>query len=220
MGPVLGIGLQRVLRRRLTRIVSRGFDQAIERTGPALAAALKDGQPTQAALGFARSCGVEFSAIGQKDGKLHFTKTAPGRATAELLPEIFEETLKQMDELVPKRMRWGASEAEFVRPVHWVLMRLGDAVLPARLLDTDAGATTRGHRFHAPQALVVPAPSDYAQVLREQGFVIADFAERRARIREAHRRKLEKQRAALLAKPVERRLNEFAPRDRGIEKRG
>jgi glycyl-tRNA synthetase beta chain len=64
-------------------------------------------------------------------------------------------------------------------------MRFGDEVVPARLLDTDAGATTRGHRFHAPQALAVPAPADYAKVLREQGSVLADFAERRERIRDA-----------------------------------
>ncbi|MDP3294762.1 MAG: glycine--tRNA ligase subunit beta [Nevskia sp.] len=82
-------------------------DQAVERSGPAVAAATKDGVPTPAALGFAKTCGVEFAELGEKNGKLHFSKLQPGKATAALLPEIFEETLKSMDELVPKRMRWG-----------------------------------------------------------------------------------------------------------------
>ena len=157
-------------------------DQAIERTGPALAAALKDGQPTQAALGFARSCGVEFSAIGQKDGKLHFTKTAPGRATAELLPEIFEETLKQMDELVPKRMRWGSSDETFVRPVQWIVCLLGEEVVPLRRFGLESGRITYGHRFHAPAAITLKAPADYAGALRAAS-VWSDVAERKAEIR-------------------------------------
>ena len=98
-------------------VPERQPDQTLERLGPALAAALKDGQPTPAALGFARSCGVEFAALGEKDGKLHFVRQAPGRTTADLLPEIFEDTLKAMDALVPKRMRWGAGDETFVRPV-------------------------------------------------------------------------------------------------------
>ncbi len=86
--------------------------QSIDLTGPALNVALKDGAPTPAALGFAKKCGVEFSALGQKDGKLHYAKREPGKPTAELIPAIFEETLKSMDELVPKRMRWGLGGLE------------------------------------------------------------------------------------------------------------
>lgn len=81
-------------------------------------------------------------------------------------------------------MRWGASQAEFVRPVHWVVLRFGDDVLDATLLDTRAGSTTRGHRFHAPGELSLPSPADYADVLRKSGHVIAHFGERRERIRE------------------------------------
>jgi glycyl-tRNA synthetase beta chain len=157
-------------------------DQAIERTGPALAAALKDGQPTPAALGFAKSCGVEFSALGQKDGKLHFSKTAPGRATADLLPEIFEETLKQMDELVPKRMRWGSGEETFVRPVQWIVCLLGADVVPLQRFGLTAGNTSFGHRFHAPAPIVLKAPADYAPALRAAS-VWAEVAGRKAEIR-------------------------------------
>jgi len=157
-------------------------EQAIERLGPALAAAYKDGQPTPAALGFAKSCGVDFSALGQKDGKLHFSRTAPGRATAELLPEIFEETLKQMDELVPKRMRWGSGEETFVRPVQWIVCLLGRDVVPLRRFGLSAGRTTCGHRFHAPAPIELQAPADYAPALRRAS-VWARVAERRTEIR-------------------------------------
>ncbi|PPE74886.1 glycine--tRNA ligase subunit beta [Solimonas fluminis] len=157
-------------------------DQAIERTGPALAAALKDGQPTPAALGFAKSCGVEFSALGQKDGKLHFSRTAPGRATAALLPEIFEETLRQMDELVPKRMRWGSGEETFVRPVQWIVCLFGSDVITLQRFGLTAGNTTFGHRFHAPAPILLKTPADYAPALRAAS-VWADVAERKAEIR-------------------------------------
>ncbi|MGQ0620852.1 MAG: glycine--tRNA ligase subunit beta [Panacagrimonas sp.] len=163
-------------------IAERQPDQSVERLGPALAAAIKDGKPTPAALGFARSCGVEFLALGQKDGKLFFSKTAPGRMTRDLIPEIFEETLKQMDELVPKRMRWGSGDETFVRPVEWLCCLLGREVVPLRRFGLDAGRLSYGHRFHAPEPLTLAVPADYAPALL-QAYVQADVAARKAVIR-------------------------------------
>ncbi len=157
-------------------------EQALERLGPAVAAAFKDGQPTPAALGFAKSCGVEFAALGQKDGKLHFAKTQPGQDTAALLPEIFEETLKQMDELVPKRMRWGAGSETFVRPVQWLLCLFGNAVVPLQRFGLTADRLSYGHRFHAPAAITLDAPGDYENLLRDAK-VWANVASRKARIK-------------------------------------
>ena len=163
-------------------VPERQPDQTVERLGPAVAAAFKDGQPTPAALGFAKSCGVEFSAIGQKDGKLHFVRQAAGRATAELLPEIFEDTLKAMDELVPKRMRWGSGTETFVRPVQWLTCLLGEAVVPLQRFGLTAGNTTYGHRFHAPDAITLRTPAEYAPVLKAAK-VWADVDSRKAEIR-------------------------------------
>ncbi len=163
-------------------VIAQQPEQRVERLGPALKAAIKDGQPTPAALGFAKSCGVAFEALGEKDGKLHFVKLAPGRATAELLPEIFDETLKQMDELVPKRMRWGTSDDTFVRPLQWLVCLLGDTVVPLQRFGLTAGARTYGHRFHAPAAIVLEAPDRYESALRE-ACVWADVATRRGEIR-------------------------------------
>jgi glycyl-tRNA synthetase beta chain len=158
-------------------------DQQIERFGPAITAALKDGQPTPAALGFAKSCGVEFSAIGQKDGKLHYAKSATGKKTVELIPEIFEETLKQMDELVPKRMRWGSGSETFVRPVQWIVALLGNEVIPLKRFDLTAGRKTYGHRFHAPAAIELKSPAEYADKLKA-AHVWADVASRKANIKQ------------------------------------
>ena len=160
----------------------RQADQNIERKGPQLAAAFKDGQPTPAALGFAKSCGVEFKDLKQENGNLVFRKKQKGRKTLELLAEIFEETLKQMDQLVPKRMRWGAGEETFVRPVQWMVALYGNKLVPLERFGLKAGRKTYGHRFHAPKAIVLKTPDDYGPALWDAR-VWADFAGRRDEIR-------------------------------------
>jgi glycyl-tRNA synthetase beta chain len=167
-------------------------EQHVERLGPALAAALKDGQPTPAALGFARSCGVPFAELGEKDGKLHFSRRAPGKPTVELIGDIFEETLKQMDELVPQRMRWGSRDDSFVRPVLWLACLFGADVVPLQGFGLDSGRLTYGHRFHAPAAIPLAGPENYVEALRA-AHVWADVASRKAEIR----RQIERQAAAL-----------------------
>ncbi|TXH03268.1 MAG: glycine--tRNA ligase subunit beta [Nevskiaceae bacterium] len=167
-------------------------EQKIDLTGPALGAALKDGQPTPAALGFARKCGVEFSALGQKDGKLHYAKTEAGRRTLDLIPEIFEETLRQMDELVPKRMRWGSGEETFVRPVQWLTALLGSDIVPLKRFGLTSGRVTYGHRFHAPAAIELKSPVDYIEKLKAAQ-VWAEVTARKAEIK----RQIEAQAAAL-----------------------
>ena len=166
--------------------------QAVDLTGPALNVALKDGQPTPAALGFARKCGVEFAALGQKDGKLHYARQEPGKRTAELIPPIFEDALKGMDELVPKRMRWGDGEETFVRPVSWLLALFGGDVLPLARFGLHSGRLTYGHRFHAPAAIALAKPSDYEASLKAAK-VWAEVETRRADIR----RQIEAKSAAL-----------------------
>jgi glycyl-tRNA synthetase beta chain len=159
--------------------------QSIKLKGPPVSAAFdKDGKPTAAATKFAEKCGAEVSALTRiSEGKgefLYFAGSKPGLATAGLLAGIVQRSLDQLP--IPKRMRWGASSAEFVRPVHWLVLLFGAEVIPARILDTDAGRATRGHRFMAPQEFPLARPSDYENVLREHGKVIPDFGERRVRI--------------------------------------
>lgn len=161
--------------------------QSLKIKGPPVSAAFdKSGKPTVAAQKFAEKCGVEVGALTRvTEGKgefLYFEGSKPGVATVTLLPGIVEKSLAALP--IPKRMRWGAGDAEFVRPVHWIVLLFGGDVIPARILDTDAGRLTRGHRFMAPPApLPLATPSDYSKTLFD-AHVIADFAARRERIRE------------------------------------
>jgi len=161
--------------------------QSIKLKGPPLSAAFgKDGAPGPAALKFAEKCGVAVGALTRvTEGKgefLYFEGSKPGQQTASLLAGIVQRSLDALP--IPKRMRWGASSAEFVRPVHWLVLLYGSEVIPARILDTDAGNATRGHRFMAPQSLPLTQPAEYEGTLREAGKVIADFRTRRELIRE------------------------------------
>jgi glycyl-tRNA synthetase beta chain len=168
------------------RLVARQPDQNIKRRGPPVSASFDGaGQPTRAALAFAESCGVTVDALQKLDeGKgqfLFFIGTKPGAAVTELLPQIVHSSLEGLP--IPRRMHWGSGTAEFVRPVHWLVMLYGKDVLPARLLETDAGSQTQGHRFHAPKPIRITSPAAYARTLSERGFVLPDFAARRELIK-------------------------------------
>ncbi len=160
-------------------------DRQIERRGPALSAAYKDGAPTKAAIGFARSCGVEVDQLMQletdKGTWLAHRFEQPGEAVSALLPDIIAKAVAALP--VPKNMRWGASRVEFSRPVHWLVALYGDAVIDADILGVTAGRETRGHRFHAPASIALAHADDYLDAL-EEAYVLADRQRRRERIRE------------------------------------
>jgi glycyl-tRNA synthetase beta chain len=161
-------------------------DRDTERFGPAVKAAFDaDGAPTKAAQGFAKSCGVEVSelATAEKDGveKLYFSSVEKGRTTVELVPELISKAMQQLP--IPKRMRWGASREEFVRPVHWLTVLFGHEVIPMTLFAVESCGTTRGHRFLSNEELLLDSAADYEQVLEETGNVIPDFDKRRDSVR-------------------------------------
>ncbi|PYB86357.1 MULTISPECIES: glycine--tRNA ligase subunit beta [Pseudomonas] len=152
-------------------------DRSINIDGPPVQAAFNaEGQPTQAALGFAKKCGVELSDIDQSGPKLRFSQHIPGKATVSLLPTIVEDSLNDLP--IPKRMHWGASREEFVRPTQWLVMLLGDQVVDCTILAQKAGRESRGHRFHHPENVLITTPANYVEDLRK-AHVLADFAERR-----------------------------------------
>jgi glycyl-tRNA synthetase beta chain len=169
------------------RLAARQPDQTIERRGPPVTAAFDaDGVPTRAAQAFAASCKVSVEALERRDEAkgafLYYVGVKAGAPAVELLPGLVQGALDALP--IPRRMRWGAGEAQFVRPVHWIVMLYGKEVVPAHLLDTPAGNLTRGHRFHAPKPLRLSSPSAYERALRERGHVVADFQARRSLIRE------------------------------------
>ncbi len=162
-------------------------DREVERKGPALKAAFDDdGNPTKAVQGFARSCGVAVEELQQQETDkgtwLVFRATEQGKALDALIEDIIAQVLNRLP--VPKRMRWGDHDAEFVRPVHWVVVMHGSKTLPCQVMGIASGNATRGHRFHANQDFVLEQANDYASVLREQAWVMADVADRKAAIRE------------------------------------
>ncbi len=152
-------------------------DRSINLDGPPRQAAFDaEGNPTQAALGFAKKCGVELSEIDQSGPKLRFSQRIVGKPTASLLPTIVEDSLNDLP--IPKRMRWGARKVEFVRPTQWLVMLLGDQVVDCTILAQKAGRESRGHRFHHPENVRISAPANYAEDLRK-AYVLADANERR-----------------------------------------
>ncbi|RUM94589.1 MAG: glycine--tRNA ligase subunit beta [Thiothrix sp.] len=161
-------------------------DKNIERRGPALTAAFDDsGNPTKAAQGFAQSCGVNVDDLERMENKkgswLCFRSEQKGAAARELLPSIISDALAKLP--IPKWMRWGAGDAEFVRPVHWIILLHGGDIVPAEILGISASNQTRGHRFHHPETLTILEPSSYATLLEERGYVIADFEQRKEIVR-------------------------------------
>ena len=171
---------------RVAAVADRQPDQQIRRQGPAIANAFEaSGAPTKAALGFAASCGVSVEQLERVEGPkgqiLQFVGSRIGATTAALLPGLVNAALAALP--IARRMRWGAGEQEFVRPVHWVVMLLGSAVVEGEILGVRAGKNSRGHRFHAPRELAISSPSKYCDTLFTRGFVMADVQARRERIR-------------------------------------
>jgi len=161
-------------------------DKEVERRGPALTAAFDgDGNPTKATEGFARSCGVTPDQLEtmetDKGAWLIYRSSQSGQPTTELIPAILNEALHRLP--IPKRMRWGDLDAEFVRPVHWVVLLFGDDVIDAEVLSVRSGRDTYGHRFHHPAPIYLGEPAAYAPLLETTGRVMADFAKRREAIR-------------------------------------
>ena len=187
-GDVQSFATPRRIAVLVKRLVSQQSEQDVRRKGPPVAAAFDAaGQPTRAASAFAESCGVAIEALQKlEEGKgtfLFYIGKKAGANTVELLPRIVQASLDALP--IPKRMRWGAGTAEFVRPVHWLVMLYGSEVIKASVLDVPAGQHTRGHRFMAPKEIKVTSPASYAKALRDRGKVIPAFEERREIIRAA-----------------------------------
>jgi glycyl-tRNA synthetase beta chain len=173
----------------IRRLAEKPPDQLVKRRGPPLSASFDAaGEPTRAAVAFAHSCGVALESLTrERDAKgneyLGFQGLKSGAATVTLLPGLLQQSLDALP--IPRRMRWGSGEAQFVRPVHWLLLLFGREVVPASVLGVEAGGVSYGHRFLvADKPLRIGSPAVYARTLLTRGKVVAAFAQRRASIRE------------------------------------
>ena len=176
--------------RRLAVLISdvtlKGPD--IERTvvGPPVSAARnEEGDWTRAAEGFARKQGITLDAllIKEEQGVERIVANIAqiGVEAASVIPEIVSAAVNALP--VSKRMRWGRTRYDFLRPVQWLVLLLGKTTLPLELFGRHSGRESRGHRFHANHAVSIAEPNDYKAALH-QAKVIVDVDERRARVAE------------------------------------
>lgn len=173
---------------RVTALAEKQADKEETLYGPPAKVAFDaNGQPTKAALAFAERAGVAISEVqtapesdGKNAGKLVAQLSIKGKAAVELLPAIVQASLDQLP--IAKRMRWGASRVEFVRPAQWLVMLFGKEVVAGEVLGLKAGNQSRGHRFHAPHNVTINSPAEYEGALKA-AYVLADFDERAALIK-------------------------------------
>ncbi len=157
-------------------------DRTVAQKGPPLSVAFdEDGKPTPAATAFANKCGVSIDELGRdRTGKgewLSHESTEKGQPASGLLGELVTRALDGLP--IPRRMRWGSGDTEFVRPVHWIVMLHGESVVEAELLGLSSGNTSRGHRFHADGPVAISTPGAYVDALESEGYVVVDFDKRR-----------------------------------------
>jgi len=172
--------------RRLAVLVEKlskqAEDRKVEHKGPPTSVAFDaEGNPQTPAVAFAKKCGVDVSELGRsKSAKgewLSCELTEKGRTVAELAPALIEKALAELP--IPRRMRWGDGEDEFVRPVHWVVLLHGKDTIDAKIMGVRSSRESRGHRFHSSGNIPIPSPDKYLQTLEIKGHVIADFERRR-----------------------------------------
>ena len=184
-GKVHGFATPRRLAVWIEKLDENQPDRQVERRGPPLANSFDaQGAPTQAATAFAKSCGVAVGELSKlttdKGAWLQFRGTERGAATTALLGDILTKAIVALP--IAKRMRWGAHSAEFVRPVHSVVLLYGDEVVPVEVLGLASGRVTFGHRFHSPKPMTLKAAKGYESKLLTAR-VVVDFAKRRELIR-------------------------------------
>ena len=203
-GTVQSYATPRRLAVSIADLQLRAEDKEVEVFGPpADRARDDDGQWTPAAEGFARKQGVSpdqlETADTDKGERLVFRSVAAGVETAACMEEIVRNSVRALP--IPKRMRWGAGRAEFVRPVHWLVMMLGGDVIEADVLGLHSGNTTQGHRFHSSGEIALGSASDYEDTLKS-AMVLADFDQRRSLIQKQVQEQAEQLNAEAVIDPA------------------
>ena len=164
----------------INQLSSQQADRNESRRGPSVKA------PEKAVEGFARSCKVNLQDLAVVDtdkGQYYqFERQINGANTLDLLGDVINKALAGLP--VAKRMRWGSSRNEFVRPVQWFILSLGNELIDTQLFGLTNGHLTRGHRFHSSGEFAIQSADTYAQQLRSEGHVVACFDERKAMIRQ------------------------------------
>lgn len=183
-GAVRTYGTPRRLAVIVEAVQEQQEDAVREIKGPPAAQALDaQGQPTPAALGFARKQGVDPASLerrtDEKGDFMYAVVREPGRRAAEVVPDLLKSLTLNLT--FPKTMRWGEGEVRFARPLRWLVALAGEEVMDLQIGSIRAGRCSSGHRVLGQRQVELPAPAAYLETLRGQG-VIADHRERREAI--------------------------------------
>lgn len=185
-GDVKWFAAPRRLALKVSGLHESQADREVEKRGPAVAQAFDaEGKPSKAAEGWARGCGITVDQadrlVTDKGEWLVYRAHVKGESAQQLLPAMIATSLSKLP--IPKLMRWGDSDVQFVRPVHTVTLLLGDELISAKILGIDSARTLRGHRFMGEPEFTIDNADQYPQILLERGKVIADYEQRKALIK-------------------------------------
>ncbi|PBI81113.1 glycine--tRNA ligase subunit beta [Rahnella victoriana] len=186
-GDVKWFAAPRRLALKVSGLHESQADREVEKRGPAVAQAFDaEGKPSKAAEGWARGCGITVDQadrlVTDKGEWLVYRAHVKGESAQQLLPAMIATSLSKLP--IPKLMRWGDSDVQFVRPVHTVTLLLGDELIPAKILGIESARTVRGHRFMGEPEFTIDNADQYPQILLERGKVIADYEQRKAIIKQ------------------------------------
>ncbi|OAT28912.1 glycyl-tRNA synthetase subunit beta [Buttiauxella brennerae ATCC 51605] len=186
-GEVKWFAAPRRLALKISNLAQSQPDREVEKRGPAISAAFDaEGKPSKAAEGWARGCGItveQAERLATDKGEwLLYRAHVKGESAQALLPAMIATALTKLP--IPKLMRWGDNNTQFVRPVHTVTLLLGDEVIPATILGIASDRVIRGHRFMGEPEFTIDNADQYPEILLERGKVIADYEQRKAVIKE------------------------------------
>ena len=177
----------------IPRVSSSGSDRSIEVSGPSASA------PAAAIAGFAKKHGIDASALEQRDtpkGKVVVAKVSlKGANLNQALANTVSEAIKKLP--IPKMMRWGTGDAQFVRPAHGLVMLHGKDIIQGKVLGLEAGRSTKGHRFMGKSDISLANADEYEKKLLDEGLVLADFGKRKSEIDKQLQAEAKKQSASL-----------------------
>lgn len=186
-GEVKWFAAPRRLALKISNLAESQPDREVEKRGPAISAAFDaEGKPSKAAEGWARGCGItvdQAERLATDKGEwLLYRAHVKGESAQALLPAMIATALTKLP--IPKLMRWGDNNTQFVRPVHTVTLLLGDEVIPANILGIASDRVIRGHRFMGEPEFTIDNADQYPEILFTRGKVIADYEQRKAVIKE------------------------------------
>jgi len=169
---------------QVTDLIDKQTDKVVEKRGPAVNVAFDEqGQPSKAAIGWARSNGITVEQAERlttpKGEWLLHKATVVGKTVSELVPEMVSTALNKLP--IAKPMRWGAERIQFIRPVHTLTLMYGEQIIKGSALGVDSSNQVHGHRFHHQGLVTLNHANDYQTALAN-AFVEVDYQARQDKI--------------------------------------